>query len=288
MKLNSAPLWSILFLLTFSGISCIEKPAFNNPPGYDLGNPVKYYMPESLLEISGIALYKGRADSVYAQQDEHGRIYYIKLGDKKPTFSKFAGTGDYEDIAIMGDQVFMLRSDGKLFMFPFNQVRSGDIKNVQEFERLLPKGEYEGMYGDEKAKHLYVLCKSCKDDKSNNLVTVYLFNMLSSGIPNTKLLGSVQINVKDIEKHLGKSKMSFKPSALAKNPRTNEWYILSSVNKALVVADAAWKVKAAYPLSARLFTQPEGIAFDNQNNLYISNEGDELNQGTILKFTYKK
>jgi hypothetical protein len=289
MKRSNASWWLILGLtLVFSGIACMEKSAFKSPPGYDLNNPVKYFMPESLLEISGIALYRGRADSVYAQQDENGRIYYMKLGEKKPTYSKFAGSGDYEDIAIMGDQVFMLRSDGTLYTFPFKQVRSGDIQNVQEFERLLPKGEYEGMYADEKEKQLYVLCKSCKDDKSKNFVTVYFFDMLSSGIPNTKMMGYAHINVKDIDARLGKTKPAFHPSALAKNARTNEWYILSSVNKALVITDAAWKVKAAYPLSAALFTQPEGIAFDNQGNLYISNEGDTLTPGTILKFTHKK
>lgn len=82
--------------------------------------------------------------------------------------------------------------------------------------------------------------------------------------------------------------MQFRPSALAKNPKTNEWYILSSTNKLLVVADANWKVKTVYPLDLSLFLQPEGIAFDNQNNLYISNEGDKTSKGTVLKFNYKK
>ena len=121
------------------------------------------------------------------------------------------------------------------------------------------------------------------------VVTVYFYNMLSSDdYPYTKMMGYAHINVKDIEAQLGKSKLSFRPSALAKNPGTGEWYILSSVNKALVIADAAWHVKSVYPLQSSLFVQPEGIAFDNQNNLYISNEGDELHQGTILKFNFKK
>jgi hypothetical protein len=279
-------LWSILFLLTFSGISCIEKPAFKSPTGYDLNNPVKYFMPESLLEVSGITLYKGRADSVYAQQDEDGRIYYMKLGEKKPTYSKFAPGGDYEDIALMSEQVFILRSDGTLFTFPFNQARSGDIKNVQKLEGLLPKGEYEGMYADQKTMQIFVLCKTCKDDNEKKQSKGYILQAAKGGL--LKAVDEFSVDVKDIEVQLGKKKSAFRPSALAKNARTNEWYILSSVNKALVVTDAAWKVKAAYPLSAGLFTQPEGIAFDSQSNLYISNEGDTLSPGTILKFTYKK
>ncbi len=272
--------------LTLSGMACIDKPAVKNPPGYDLTKPVKYIMPDALLEISGIALYHGRADSIYAQQDEDGHIYYLKPGDKKAAYSKFAGHGDYEDIAIMGDQVYLLRSDGVIYTFPFKQVRSGKTAGVKEFKGLLPAGEYEGMYADEKSRQLYVLCKACKGDNDKKIGVGYIFS--ASKANDLKPTGSFSINVKDIEAQLGKSKINFRPSALAKNIRTNEWYILSSVNKALIVTDATWQVKAAYPLSSSLFIQPEGIAFDNQNNLYISNEGDKLSPGTILKFTYKR
>jgi uncharacterized protein YjiK len=56
----------------------------------------------------------------------------------------------------------------------------------------------------------------------------------------------------------------------------------------LVVTDANWKIKAVHPINPSLFVQPEGIAFDNKNNLYISNEGDKVTPGTVFKFNYKK
>jgi uncharacterized protein YjiK len=37
-----------------------------------------------------------------------------------------------------------------------------------------------------------------------------------------------------------------------------------------------------------MFKQPEGIAFDNAGNLYISNEKGNGNNGSILKFIYQK
>ncbi len=67
-------------------------------------------------------------------------------------------------------------------------------------------------------------------------------------------------------------KIVFHPSALAQNPLTREWFVLSSVNKLLVITDENWKVKSVYPLDPSVFNQPEGIAFDQQQNLYISNE----------------
>ena len=52
----------------------------------------------------------------------------------------------------------------------------------------------------------------------------------------------------------------------------------------MVITDANWKVQDVYPLIGNSFYQPEGIAFDAEGNLYISNEGDELSDGNVLKF----
>ena len=83
-------------------------------------------------------------------------------------------------------------------------------------------------------------------------------------------------------------KTGLKASALTRDPHSGEWYILSSVNKVLIVASPDWKVKSVHRLNSSIFNQPEGIAFDENMNLYISNEGDELTSGNILKFNYKK
>ena len=59
-------------------------------------------------------------------------------------------------------------------------------------------------------------------------------------------------------------------------------------NKLLVVTDLEWKIKAVHKLNSTVFNQPEGLAFDNQHNLFISNEGDEITDGNIIKFRYVK
>lgn len=283
---------STLFIIFFalfsmlSAISCINKKAYTSPPGYDLTMPVKYNMPEKLTEISGITFRNGKSDSIYAEEDEKGRVYYFKLGDKEINHSEFGKGGDYEDIATLGNQVVMLRSDGVLFVFPFNQLRNNQIDNVQKWNDVLPQGEYEGLYGDEKSNQLYALCKHCSDEKTSKVCGIYSFTLAADG--TVEKSGEFAINVKEIEEKTGQKKISFHPSALAKNQQTNEWYVLSSVNKMLVVTDSDWKVKEVYPLNPGVFRQPEGIAFDGQNNLYISNEGDKVSTGNILKFSYIK
>jgi hypothetical protein len=247
---------------------------------YNLGKPEKFSMSESLLEISGICFYKGNSDTVYAIQDEEGKLFRMKWGEKKSLNAKFGKKGDYEDVAIVNDKVVVLKSNGQLFSFPFAESTWEDVDSAIEFKGLLPAGEFEGLYGDESTKRLYVICKNCLDDDKKHAVTGYIFQFGDAVSP----VGTFQVNVDEIKNYAGKVKRGFRPSGFAQNPVTKDWFIISAVNKLMVVTDSSWKVRDAYPLSGNIFNQPEGIAFDSQGNLYISNEGDDLADGNILKF----
>jgi uncharacterized protein YjiK len=268
-------------------LSCKDKQDdFNSPAGYDLRKPEKFVMPEALNEISGISFYNGNNDSLYAIQDEEGKLFYLHLGDKKAGSTKFAKHGDYEDLAIMNGWMIVLRSEGTLFAFPLTEIGLGETTRTLELKDLLPNGEFEGLYADEENDMLYVLCKQCKADKSSEATTVFMLHIRPDG--GTTQKGNTYIDVKTVEKLSGEKKLKLFPSALAQNPRTQEWYILSSANKMLVIADHSWSVKEVYHLDPAHFRQPEGIAFDRYNNLYISNEGDAVSNGNVLKFVFKK
>ena len=83
-------------------------------------------------------------------------------------------------------------------------------------------------------------------------------------------------------------KMKFKPSAATINPLTNDLFILSSVNKLLVIAEKNGIVKKAYPLTPSLYQQPEGIAFTSSGDLLISNEADKEGPADILVIKLKR
>ena len=278
-----------IFMLLFSAIvfisACSQGDEYKSPEGYNLNKPEKFIMPESLHEISGIAFYNGSSDTIYAEQDEDGKVFYFTPGDEKINSVKFNGHGDYEDIAVCRGAIIILRSDGTLFTFPLNSITKDEIDSVNEWKKILPEGEYEGMYANESTGKIYLLCKHCKDDNGKTHQG-YIYQLADDG--NLQSAGSFTIDVNKIEELSGEKKMEFHPSALAMKPATGEWYILSSVNKILVTVDSNWNVQQVYKLNPSVFIQPEGMAFDQENNLYISNEGGDASKGNILKFEIKK
>ncbi|WP_316819004.1 SdiA-regulated domain-containing protein [Pedobacter nyackensis] len=276
----------MVVLAIFGAYACknlVNK--YTSPQGYNFNKPDKFNMPSSLLEISGIAFYKGISDTVYSIQDEDGKLFRQGWGVKKQFHMKFAPKGDFEDIGIFNEMVFVLKSEGSIYSFPFTEAIKEATDIVKIRKGLVPKAEYEGMFVDPQTNKVYVLCKKCDLDKKMKQVTGYVFDY-NAELDSLTAAGDFKIDLSQIKKFNSKLKTSLSPSALAKHPKTGEWFILSSTNKLLLITDAMWNIKAVHRLNSSTFNQPEGIAFDRELNLYISNEGDEVSDGNILKFRY--
>jgi len=274
---------SIFYLFLGTLFACQgQKDEVKSPSGYQLSQPVKMRMREALLEISGIAFTP--KDELFAVQDEDGQIFRVAMDDGRILYSsKFGKKGDYEDIAVTGNQVIVLRSDGVLQTFESSLVGKIIPKVIQQKE-LLPAGEFESLFA--KDDSIYVLCKECAKDKGKKYTSGYVFSLNEKG--KLAPAGNFKINIEEICEIAEKPKLHFRPSALAQHPKTKDWYVLSSVNRLLVVTDPAWKVREVYPLDPVLFLQPEGIAFDSKADLFISNEGDEISNGSVFKFAYQQ
>lgn len=250
---------------------------------YTLSSGIKMSLPDELLEISGIAFLAGQDEDIYAIQDEQGFLYKFNQPTQKVTFNPFGKDGDYEDISISNTHFFILKSNGSIYSFPI--AEKDDIKNVVEQKNLLPKGEYEGLFVDRESNQAYVLCKECKVDRKQPQTSGYVFSIDEHGQFQPK--GEFAIQLDQLQAFDAKIKKTFKPSALAKKADSKEWYILSSVDKALVVTDGNFRVKSLSPLDPKIFPQPEGINFDSKFNLYISSEAGNQDKGIIYKFEQK-
>ena len=118
------------------------------------------------------------------------------------------------------------------------------------------------------------MCKECEEDKKRK-ISFYYFN-------DSSYKHYLSLDAAPIAEKMDKNKIELKASAVAVNPITNELYIISSVNKVLLVADKSGKIKKLYTLNPKIYKQPEGIAFTPAGDLIISNEVFLENHATLL------
>ncbi|MEM6287787.1 MAG: SdiA-regulated domain-containing protein [Bacteroidota bacterium] len=230
-------------------------------------------LPARLQEISGLTvLPTGRLGAV---QDENGVLYEIDAASGRVTGEQpFGNDGDYEGVELTPEAVWVLRSDGDLYRV--SQDRTGRVE-AQKFETALRRrNDTEGLAYDPEANRLLIACKEDPGEGFEDVRTIYAFDLA------TETLAAAPVAVIDRRQVDGEA--SFKPSALAVDPRTGRMFVLSSVEKALAVLAPDGTLVSVTRLSPRLFPQPEGIAFDAAGTLYIANEG-RTGAGTLLRFS---
>jgi hypothetical protein len=270
---------------------------------YNLTKPeTEFILDKNLSEVSGLSFISDH--EVALIQDEIGSIFFYDLNKKattrKVTFSK---RGDYEDLKIMGDTGYVLRSDGNLVQL--TGLLEGKVKENKLSTALSGKNNTEGLCYDEQKGLLLIACKGKPEiNKSGKNLdhkkAVYSFDPLTRTLSDTPY---VMIDINEIQK-LSRGTYSnviekvvrfytkagavhsFEPSGIAIHPITRELYIISSVGKVLVIVSPEGILLNSIQLDPAVFKQPEGIAFDSAGNLFITNEG-RSGRGNILKFNLK-
>ncbi|MES2701605.1 MAG: SdiA-regulated domain-containing protein [Bacteroidota bacterium] len=259
--------------------SCNGQQQAKSPPHYNFNKPERIRLPDDLMEISGLAYY-ANDKSIIAESDEQPYIFKIPL-DKPNNIKrwKLDRKRDHEDIVLLDSTLYLLNSNGNLFAMQFTT----DSVSMTKYEfPWQGKNEFEALYYDPELKQLVIICKECEEEvKTNN--TVYAFDPAQAMYSKLFVIdGSKALEASTT------SASKFKPSGAAIHPITGELYILSSVNKELVVADRGGKIKEVYQLSPKTFYHPEGITFEPNGGLYISNEAEDPLPADILYFEYKK
>src|SRR5690606_15856876 len=273
---------------------------------YNLEMPdTTFEMPEILEEISGLGFDKN-FEKLYAIQDEDGIIFIIdkKTGvvEKKITFHK---EGDYEGIEVIGDVVYVVKSTGTIYEVTNLGTEEQETKKYNLF--LQSENDVEGLGFDPQTNKLLMACKgipatgesfdiirhkkvvygfdiNTKEIDPEPLYNIRLDAILkclhnSSSIKNTENLTSQFSSEKE--------EIDFNPSGIAIHPFSKDIYILSSAGKTLIVLNYAGQIIHIEKLQKEIHRQPEGIAFDADGTLYISNEGKGKDQpGNIYRFNY--
>jgi len=263
----------------------------------------KATLPGELVEISGLCwISPGKLACV---QDEDGIIYVYDLDEQEiESKTEFEGHGDYEGIELIGDDAWVLKSNGNLYKV--SNWKENRKRSTKKYETdLSKKNDCEGLGFDPEHERLLIACKGfpfLDDKKGNSKKAVYEFD------PDEKKLKEKPRFIIDLDQvkyyrkyntmatwgmellsQLDESKgdVSFQPSAIAVHPHTGNIYITGAVGDLIMVLHPSGEVLALVELPTALFRQPEGICFDPSGNLYISNEGNN-SRANILKFNLTK
>jgi uncharacterized protein YjiK len=290
----------IVFLLPALISEATAQPDFP----YDLDNPVKkIYLPSILEEVSGQTLIND--EIIIFIQDEEGDLFFYDLKEerliKRVDFGKDA---DYEDVALVGDEVYVLRSNGLLFRLK-NYEDENEIKTKEIETRLSKKNNCEGLAYDPVENRLLIALKGdpeVHDDQDfDGYKAIYAYDFEQEKVSKKPAYLIELKKIKDLENASLYEKWShriaetfeesgdirFQPSAIAIHPLTDQIYILASVGKALVVMNRNGDLESIQQLDKWRFVQPEGIAFGADGTLYISSEGDGGN-GMLMIFEMRK
>jgi uncharacterized protein YjiK len=261
-------------------------------------------LPGTLREISGIANYTD--ELLVCVQDEKGIVFVLdkKTGQIQRQI-RFAKNGDFEDLERVGSDIWALNSKGDLF--EISNFADDKTRNTQQFKtELSSSNDCEGLTYDPKSNCLLIACKASpflgKKKADAKLKAIYEFDLDNKKLkPDPRFL----IHLDSIKKYLEISKMgkiglkfnskinpatgdvSFQPSAIALDPGSGDFFVLASVGKLFVVLNADGEIKKVSRLKKNLYPQPEGICFDEDQNLYISSEG-KSGQASLVTLNKKK
>ncbi len=255
---------------------------------YELKEPDrKYDLPYVLAEVSGITFKK--PDHLLAIDDEAGVVFDISLKSGDITGStKFARPGDFEDLELVNDTVYALRSDGHLFKFRYDGSDETESKLIST--PLTVKNNTEGLGYDPRTGNLLITTKETGDYKDHKVQGNAVYSVQAgTGIMDEPELFSISNDdLNDFFERVKKQKyekdrFKFEPSAIAFNPVDKNYYVLASVGKLLLVVNRQGKIISSYPILPRILNQPEGICFAPNGDMYISSEG-EGDRGFVLHF----
>jgi len=266
-----------LIYYSFDGIA----PNRDFPGAKNVQIDKEWDMPIVLEEISGISWMDNEHIACVEDEEAIIFIYNTKTSEIENQIV-FGEDGDYEGIALAGKDAYVLRSDGVIFeVLDFQN----DSLVINEYSTGMSKEyEWEGIAWDKNRNRLLLSIKDKADKESK---PIYAFN-LKTHIIEEKPAYEIKFNdpaFKILEQEL--NHQIIEPSEVAIHPLTGEVYVLEATNPKLLILNSNGSIKKLHVLREEQFGQPEGLTFDDEGNLYISNEGSG-GLGNILKVTLDK
>jgi len=255
---------------------------------YQLHKPNrKMVLPYTLSEVSALS-YK-KPSSLLMIEDETGVVYEYDLKiEELVSQRKFSDNADYEGVELVGDQIFVLESDGDIYQMLDDDKEELDSEKYET--HMVSENDAEGLGYDAEKNLLLVACKEDGDTEENEVDgrAIYGFDLEEKELIEEELFSITDQDLIDFYKkekgvEYEKDRIKFHPSAIALHPIEDRYYILASTGKLLVVTEKDGRIVATYPILYDILNQPEGITFSPDGQMYISSEG-EGDDGFVLRY----
>lgn len=237
---------------------------FSDQPFY------QWRMPDRLREISGLALTTD--ERLLAITDEIAIVYEIDFESGEIVKEFAMGSpplrGDFEGIAVIGDAVWLMTSDGILY----KTVEGGDRENVSYEEYDTGLGDYcelEGLGQDQGQQMLFLACKEPHAKKD----ALKVFALTAGATPPT-LNAAIDIDRNAIEGKLEREKI--RPSAITLDTKSGNLLMVAARQKALITLSPDGRLIDAIILPGKgRHRQAEGIEVTGAGRLLIADEGGD-------------
>jgi uncharacterized protein YjiK len=252
--------------------------------GYDLGAPRRSFaLPHKLREISAIVAVD--ATTIACLQDEKGELFWFDLANGTVRErARFGPDGDYEGLALVGADFWVLRSDGRLLQL---RRSDGELEIARKVTVEAPQKEFEGLAWDAARGVLVVapkaVSKELGDKDQRPLYAVDPATGTTRAEPyavldrDAVLAAAARLHVEVPTKSTrGGERPAFRLrfSEVAVQPQTGALWLLSGVDRAVIVAERSGEVRGLHFFAASELPQPEGATFLPDGDLAIASEGD--------------
>jgi hypothetical protein len=275
----------LLFLLASTTAGCASAQSSGTLGHYDPQGPAsrRLDLPAELAEISGIAYTPdGR---LLAHGDEQAIIYQIDMtrGPVKRFGIGGAGgplLGDFEDIQVVGDRIFLVTSAGEII-----EGREGaDGSTTAPVRRGRGLGgtcEVEGMSWDEASGAMLLLCKQARGKQWKGKVVI-----LAASPETGEFEARPRLTIPESELRRVTGAKGFSGSAITRHPRTGNYLMVAGPQQVYAEIDSTGRVLGGGKLPAERHRQPEGLAIAPDLSLLISDEAAKQT-ATITAYAYR-
>lgn len=290
-----------LIIISLIQFSCGSTVTNTGRVGYDFNNPVfKLALPDTLREISGLSMVD--SSTFACIQDENGILFiYDFLKNRIKHQYTFHLDGDYEGIAKVDSTIFVLRSDGTLF--EITQYQKSDFE-LQSYNTGIPANNNEGLCYDADNNRLLIACKGKigKGPEFKDRRVVYGFDLQNKTLTTDPVY---DFDIQRVKEFAVKNKLNlpsktrkkkgekvtepqikFRTSAISIHPITKQLFLLSASDYLLFVFESNGAIDHIEPLNPKIFNKAEGIAFFENGDMLITNEGQDKIP-TVLRFNYR-